>query len=534
MVQERTLRAAGAAGTVVGRMARPLGRGNRPRGLVLAAALALAAAGAQGALLTHHYPFDGDFNDAVGALNGVAVTGSAVPPVPGGTVYAGTANGYPGLGGALVLPGSGGNGLRIGAAAIPLSGSNQSFSIAFWEYSTGTTNTGYILGAGTPSGFEDLFLRRSGTNANAYNGQLMQGILSSATSPGNNDHPVSRQTWHHNVLNYDGATGMADWFVDGVLRFSATGINFVGFHDDLYVGRRRGDTARDWAGLMDDLRIYSGTLTSGVSGPAAIGQRASGEVLSFLPLAKPPAPVSGYLLDEGAGSPPSGSTADSFNGNPGTFINTSENDWTTTTRFSYAGNHAFDFDGDDAINLGQPSNLNFRPAVDSFTIATWFLGAAQGSFVAKGDGTTATRQFQFGVDGSNKLFAYVGGVDTVGSTVSGSDWHHAALVVTPTDVKLYLDGFLDITGTVGSAMNVYDLLLGARRATGNTGLGYPYTSAIDEVGFWDLALSADEVRWLSFHSLSELLEPAQAIPEPTSLALLALGGLALLRRRRAR
>lgn len=495
----------------------------------LAVALALSATAAQGALLTHYYPFDGNFDDVVGGLNGVAVTGSAVPPALGGTAYAGTTNGYPGLGGALVLPGSGGDALRIPAAVIPLAATNQSFSIAFWEFSTGTTNTGYMLGAGLPTGFEDLFLRRAGDNANAYNGQLMQTILASATSPGSNNHPVSRQTWHHNVLCYDGTTGTADWFVDGFLRFSATGINFKGFNDALYVGRRRGDTARDWAGLMDDLRVYSGTLTSGgVSGPGAIGQRAGGEVYALLPTVRPPLPISGYLLDEGTGSPPLGSTADAFNGNPGTFINSSEGNWTAGTPFSYAGNFAFRFTGSDAINLGQPSNLNFVPGTDSFTIATWFLGTAQGSFLAKGDDTGANRQFQLGVDGSNRFFAYVGGVATYGSTVSGSGWHHAAMVVTPTDVKLYLDGALDAVGTIGTATNLFDILLGARRQAGNSGLAFPYTSAVDEVGFWNLALSGDEIRWLSANSLIELLQP---IPEPSSLALLALGGLALLRRR---
>ncbi|HUT32584.1 MAG TPA: LamG-like jellyroll fold domain-containing protein [Planctomycetota bacterium] len=496
----------------------------------LAAVLVLAVPCAHGALLTHYYPFDGNFNDAVGSLNGQAVTG--VPAVPGGAAYAGTTNGYPGLGGAAVLPGSSRDGVLISGAVIPLSGSNQSFSIAFWEYSEGTTNTGYMLGAGPTDGYEDLFLRRAGDNANAYNGMLDYVVLYSAPA-GTNNHPVSRQEWHHNVLNYDATTRTADWFVDGVLRFSRTGIDFQGFYDDLYIGRRKAGDPRDWYGRMDDLRVYSGTLDSGgVSGQAALGQKAGGEVLSFLPLVRPPAPVSGYLLDEGTGSPPSGSTADSFNGNPGGFINTDQTDWITSTPFAYAGNHAFDFDGNDAIVLGQPSNLNFRPGTDTFTIATWFLGTDQGSFLAKGDDTGANRQFQLGVDGTNRLFAIIGGVTTAGSVPTGSEWHHAAVVVTLTDVKLYLDGALDVTGAPGTATDLFDILLGARRAAGNTGLGYPYTSGVDEVGFWNLALSDEEVRWLFYHSLSELLAPELVIPEPASLSLLGLGVLALLRRRR--
>ena len=63
--------------------------------------------------------------------------------------------------------------------------------------------------------------------------------------------------------------------------------------------------------------------------------------------------------------------------------------------------------------------------------------------------------------------------------------------------RLYVDGVPD--GTFGSGSNLNpnaDLLIGGRRVSGNTGIGFPMDGDIDEVLIVDRALSDAEVAGL--------------------------------------
>ena len=103
-------------------------------------------------------------------------------------------------------------------------------------------------------------------------------------------------------------------------------------------------------------------------------------------------------------------------------------------------------------------------------------------------------------------------------------FHHVVMVNDAVaDVfKIYVDGNLQVTsGSVGLTSKVDGVfLLGRQPGNSNMAIGL-----LDEVAFFNKAISSDDVAWLRSNSVA-------AIPEPATLCLLALGGLSMAKCRR--
>lgn len=152
--------------------------------------------------------------------------------------------------------------------------------------------------------------------------------------------------------------------------------------------------------------------------------------------------------------------------------------------------------------------LDFDPAVDSFSVSAWLRLAAgeEGTILARGSSDAAARTIHFHVrdldsNGRSDLVGIVGGLANnnaqgVGPRFDDNTWHHVALVhhAGTATQQLYLDGVaLGAPAPSGTAKSTVDLLIGARRASANTGAAFGLDGDLDDVRVYSEALEPAEV-----------------------------------------
>jgi hypothetical protein len=224
------------------------------------------------------WTFDGDFKDSVASNDG---TGH-------GDVFAGMDNGI--FGGAAEFDGSG------DFIVIPTpSLSGTTWSLAWWSFApAGSTNTGYMVASGDPSGYEAIFFRRYGSDV--YAGGVTQDTNVSPRISLGEPGPYERGQWHHHAVLHDGSTSTAYWYIDGELWVDTNAANtnettFTSFDEVIYVGNRKSG-GRDFEGKIDDLRLYDRVLST-----AEIEAIMSGAGSGF-PFASSPNPPDGTLHED--------------------------------------------------------------------------------------------------------------------------------------------------------------------------------------------------------------------------------------------
>jgi hypothetical protein len=196
--------------------------------------------------LIGYWKFDGDFKDSVDNNDGVA----------NGDVFVGSDNGI--MGGAAEFDGSG----DFVVIPTPLL-SGTTWSLTWWSFAPeGSTNTGYMVASGNPSGFEAFFFRRYGVEV--YAGGITQDTNVTPRISLGEPGPYARGQWHHHAVIHDGNTNTAFWYIDGVLWVDTNAANtnettFTSFDEVIYVGNRKSG-GRDFEGKIDDLRLYDEAL----------------------------------------------------------------------------------------------------------------------------------------------------------------------------------------------------------------------------------------------------------------------------------
>lgn len=173
-----------------------------------------------------------------------------------------------------------------------------------------------------------------------------------------------------------------------------------------------------------------------------------------------------------------------------------------------------------------PPADTFDPGTGGFTVAHWVKRNNAGSNVFEQtidglNGTGEGYQTFFLNNAGNNLMRVrlddVNGNNIVADTdtqFNDSDFHHIAFVVdrTANTLTFYVDGVLD------STHNSLNTLVGAISPDQGLQIGRDFVGEIDDLRFYNEALDAAAISAL--------------IPEPSSLALLGLGGLVMSRRRR--
>ena len=153
------------------------------------------------------------------------------------------------------------------------------------------------------------------------------------------------------------------------------------------------------------------------------------------------------------------------------------------------------------VNLGQPSELDFDPQADDFTVSCWFKvmpEAYDGFLISKGTGYSS-HQYALKLEQDSPLVSYTrlvanSGGNTVSVNIDDDTWSLATLVNQGSTFDLYLNGIQVAGGVPGAGSNASDVLVGAARR-----IGYPddiddaFAGEMDDVRIYGRALAAGEV-----------------------------------------
>jgi hypothetical protein len=261
--------------------------------------------------------------------------------------------------------------------------------------------------------------------------------------------------------------------------------------------------------------------------------------------------IAHYTLDETSGTTTADSSGNALNGTvSGGAIGAVGAIQSTTgisgNAYSFSGTTAQRVDAD----FAKWGDLNLNPG---YTVSLWLKWTVPGannrsvavSLAADGGGVN-DRYADLGVgtstganvnaDGSGYA-RHRGTLTTVDTDPLKADdppnggfddgtWHLLTGVFTNTGVTVYFDGNQVDSATGNGGDIAFDALtLGLLQRPGGQTDVDPFEGAIDDVQIYDQALTLSEIGTL-------FANPGQTIPEPSSTALLGLGGLALVLRRR--
>jgi hypothetical protein len=150
-----------------------------------------------------------------------------------------------------------------------------------------------------------------------------------------------------------------------------------------------------------------------------------------------------------------------------------------------------------SVLVANPSNLIMNTG-SPFTIACWFqLSGSAASYPtmlmkqpASGWDCATYNRGGFMIVPTGKLHfdvSCIGGVDSQMS-VNDGNWHHGAVVYNGTSYQLYVDGQPDGQGTFAACNEGVN-----HEPPWVMNVGYGFNGRIDEFGFWNTALSANQV-----------------------------------------
>lgn len=218
---------------------------------------------------------------------------------------------------------------------------------------------------------------------------------------------------------------------------------------------------------------------------------------------------------------------------------------TTGGKFGDALNTATSDGTPRSVSDGATINSTFLPGTGDYTLTFWVKqdaptgnrlwsagGRAGGGpagglqIYLLGSGAIEVRAQQ--TDGTTSLNSSAGAA----GTWDGSSWNHLALVRTGTDLSLWVNGTVAVNDTLSPG---FDIAVdpGTWWREANFGPDASVTnSAQDDAAIFHRSLTNSEISEIYNGGTGLSIADAIAVPEPSSSALLGLGGLALVLRRR--
>lgn len=168
---------------------------------------------------------------------------------------------------------------------------------------------------------------------------------------------------------------------------------------------------------------------------------------------------------------------------------------TAVASWSNALSVNFDGSNDHAV-CGQPADIvGINHAATGRTYSVWAkpnAATVDATFFSVAEQTNRPVQLY---SNSGQPTAFIGSnTMAYGVAMTSGTWYH--LVITTNgaaSTKLYVNGVDRATTTAGTVATALDVLMGARRNSGNTGTAWLGACNVDEVTVWDVGFSAGEV-----------------------------------------
>lgn len=136
--------------------------------------------------------------------------------------------------------------------------------------------------------------------------------------------------------------------------------------------------------------------------------------------------------------------------------------------------------------------------------------------------------------GGNETVTVGGGAATMADWSAGV-WHHLAIVVSGgTSLQTYWDGVASGSATIPSLGTTTSLRMGNPTATTVYPSPVPIDAWIDDIAMWNQALSGSAIASHYAGGGGAASYGLTPVPEPASMGLLVIGGLAMLARSRKR
>lgn len=380
--------------------------------------------------------------------------------------------------------------------------STNEFTVAAWLNPDVVTGQRNIISKGAASNYEWSL---------GSNGTQIQGIVWNAagTAIGQANASNTLTTgWQHVAMTVSLNSNTITIYRNGVRLSEATiSGTYTNGTAAVRVGERA-DAANDYAGLADDVRLYSRALIAG-------------EIQMLYSWS--PGPISHWKFDEGTGQTAADSSGNDFNGVLGT--SSSVEDGIDPLWESHKVGSSLRFDGSGSYVTVDDDPLLNMGTLGSITIAAWIkrvgnaeFGNSQYVVDKQNSGTNAGYRFAIAgpascnsgvTNGINACFIMYDGTDeysiaTTTEIKADSQWHHLALSFDRTTVansRIYIDGVAQPTSTTGTFANVGDvsntnsLCIGGD-STGASGCGnttWTFNGNIDDVRIYNYPRTAAEI-----------------------------------------
>ncbi len=372
-----------------------------------------------------------------------------------------------------------------------------------------------VIAAGGTKGYSLSILDTGYLNAYIADGTSVAGVTASSTS-------LENTGWHHIMfsVNRNSATGLK-LYIDGKeptysTQTSPVSIGDITTSEPLTIGRSKISSNNYFNGLMDEVKIYPQALTAdevkldynrgvvtkmgALSTTSAGGADNSNAGLYCVPGSSETctAPVAEWNFDEKTGQYANDTSG---NGNTGTLgtgasVDTSDPTW---TQGKYG--EALKFDGsDDYVNMGTGGQ------VTDFTIEAWVkVSSITGGYTIAARGDAAdNRDFLLYYDSSLGKFvlqrrkhpdAWPQTITTNNTYTSTTNWYHVTATASGSNVSIYVNGILDITGSLSSIPTSGSRYLSVGALYSSASWTMFYLGSIDQVRIFNYARSAAQVAW---------------------------------------